>query len=122
MLDDLVDLIGRKQPPLLALVTELTTAPATRPFPAWTWRRRRGILRRRQRRVPRTPVQTTLELGNPSLEPLVRLNQPLIRIHQLVEPQQQTDSRLAITIEDRLRLAPLHAATFAGRPEVPSPS
>src|SRR5262249_46092126 len=73
------------------------------------------------RRVPRTPVQTPLELGNPSLEPLVRLDQPLIRNHQPVEPQQQNNSRLAITIEDRLRLSPLHTKPFATRPRAPAP-
>ena len=55
-----------------------------------------------------------LELGYPSLETLVRLD-------QLADPQQQRDSRLAITIKDRLSLSPLHSSRFAARTEVPSP-
>ena len=75
MLDDLVDLLGRKQPPLPALVPGLTTALATRALPARTRRRRRRIPAGRQRRVPRAAVQPPLELGHPSLESLVRLDQ-----------------------------------------------
>ena len=114
MLNDLVHPLGRKQPPEPALVAGLTTASATRPLPSRTRRRRRRILRRRKRRVPRTPVQPPLELSNPSLETLVRL-------HQLPEPKQQPDSRLTITIKNRLGLSPLHTNTFAARTEVPSP-
>ena len=114
MLDHLVDLLGRKQSPVPALMPGLTATPPTRPLPARTRRRRRRILRRRQRRVPRTPVQPPLKLGHPSLEPLVRLD-------QLAHPQQQRDSRLAITIKDRLGLSPLHTDWFAAGTEVPSP-
>jgi hypothetical protein len=114
MLDELVDLLGGKQLPVSALVPLLAAPIPARPLTPRTRRRRRRILRRRQRRVPRTPVQTTLELANPRLEPLVRRN-------QLVEPQQQADSRLAITIPDRLSLSPLHTEMFAASPEVPSP-
>src|SRR5438128_11079335 len=108
MLDDLVDLPGRKQPPVPAFVSVLPAPLAARPLPARTWRRRRRILRRRQRRVPRTPIQPPLELGHPSLEALVRIDQPLVRLDQLVQPKQQADRRLTITIQDRLGLAPLH--------------
>jgi hypothetical protein len=121
MLDDLVDPLGRKQPPVPALVPVLPAPLPARPLPTRAWRSRRGILRRRKRRVPRTPVQATLELGNPSLEPFVRLGQPLVRIHQPVEPPQQPDSRLAITIKDRLGLSPLHTKPFATRTRVPPP-
>jgi hypothetical protein len=112
MLDHLVDLLGRKQPSVPALMPGLTTTLPTRPRPARTRRRRRRILGRRKRRVPRTPVQPPLELGHPTLEPLVRL-------HQLAHPQQQRDSRLAITIKDRLGLGPLHTSRFAASPAVP---
>ena len=61
------------------------------------------------------------ELGYPSLEALVRPDQPLVRCHQIIEPKQQTDSRLTITIKNRLRLSPLHTKTFAAGTEVPSP-
>ena len=121
MLDDLVDPLGRKQPPVPALMPVLPAPLPTRPLPARTWRRRRRILRRRQRRVPRTPVQTTLELGHPSLEALVRLDQPLVRLDQLIEPKQQPDSRLTITIQDRLRLSPLHTTRFAAQSPGPYP-
>ena len=114
MLDYLVDLLGRKQPPVPALMPGLTAPPPTRPLPARTRRRRRRILRRRQRRVPRTPAQPPLELGHPSLEPLVRLD-------QLTHPKQQQDRRLPITIKDRLGLHPLHTPRFAARTEDPSP-
>ena len=112
MLDDLVDLLGRKQPSVLALMPGLATPPSTRPLPARPRRRRRRILRRRQRRVPRTPVQPPLELSHASLEPLIRLD-------QLAQPQQQHDSRLTITIKDRLGLSPLHTTRFAAATEVP---
>jgi hypothetical protein len=121
VLDDLINLLGRQERPVTALVPDLAATLESTPLPRRPRRRRRRILRRRQRRVPRTPIQTTLELGNPSLEPFVRLNQTLIRIYQLVEPQQQPDSRLAITIEDRLRIDPLHTKPFATRTRVPAP-
>jgi len=114
MLDDFVDLLGRKQPSVPALVTRLTTTPPTRALPARTGRRRGRILRRRQRRVPRTPIQPPLELSHPSLESLVRLD-------QLTHPQQQRHSRLTITIKNRLGFSPLHNSRFATRAEVPLP-
>ena len=109
MLDDLVDLLGRKQPSVPALVPRLTTTPSTRGLPTRTRRHRRRILRRRQRRVPRTPIQPPLELTHTSLEPLIRLD-------QLAHPQQQQNSRLTITIKDRLGLSPLHTPKFAAPP------
>ncbi len=112
MLDDFVDLLGRKQLSVAALMPWLTTTPSTRARPARTRRRRRRILGRRKRRVPRTPVQPPLELGHPSLEPLVRFD-------QLTHPQQQRDSRLAITVKDRLGLGPLHNSGFAAWTRVP---
>jgi hypothetical protein len=110
VLDHLIHLLGRKQRPVPALVPGLPTAIATRPASARPRRRPRRILRRRQRRVARTPAQPPLQLGHPSLKPLVCLHQTLIRLDQLVEPKQQTDSRRTITIENRLRLRPLHPA------------
>jgi hypothetical protein len=110
MLDDLIDLLGREQSAVPAFVSVLPAPFAARPLPARTWRRRRRILRRRQRRVPRTPIQPTLELGHPSLKALVRIDQPLVCLDQLVKPKQQTNRRLTITIQDRLRLDPLHPA------------
>jgi hypothetical protein len=113
MLDHLVDLLGRKQPPVPALMPGLTTTTPTRPLPTRTRRRRRRILRGRKRRVPRTPAQPPLELNHPSLEPLVRLD-------QLAHPQQQRDSRLAIAIKDLLGLSPLHTTRFAALDSGPS--
>jgi hypothetical protein len=49
-------------------------------------------------------LQPPLELGHPSLESLVCLHQPPVRLDQLAEPKQQTDSRPTITLEKRLRL------------------
>src|SRR6266508_1744593 len=109
MLDDLVDLLGRKQPPVPALVPRLAAPTSTRALPARTRRRRGRVLRRRQRRVPRAAVQPPLKLGHPRLEPLVRLD-------QLPDPQQQRNRRLPVTIEDRLRLGPFHT-TRIRRPE-----
>src|SRR5712691_1349148 len=114
MLDHLVDLLGWKQPPVPALMPGLTTTPPTRALPTRTRRRRRRVLGRRKRRVPRTPVQPPLELGHPSLEALVRLD-------QLAHPQQQRDSRLTIAINDLLGFGPLHSSRFAAWAEVPSP-
>src|SRR6266545_7271692 len=110
MLDELVDLLGREQSAVPAFVSVLPAPLAARPLPARTWRRRRRILRRRQRRVARTPIQPTLELDHPSLEALVRIDQRLVRLDQLVKPKQQADRRLTITIQDRLGLGPLHPA------------
>jgi hypothetical protein len=120
MLDDLVDPLKRKQPPVPALVPALAAPLPARPLPTRARRSRRRILRRGQRRVPRTPIQTTLELGNPGLEPLVRLNQTLVRHEQLVQPKQQSQSRLTITIQNRLGLGPLHTTAFAARERVPT--
>src|SRR5205823_5962102 len=53
--------------------------------------------------------------------PPLRLDQTLIRLNQLVQPKQQTHSRLTITIQDRLGLSPLHTQTFAAGTEAPSP-
>jgi hypothetical protein len=119
ILDDLVDLLGREQSPVPAFVSVLPTPLAARPLPARTWRRRRRILRRRQRRVARTPIQPTLELGHPSLEALVRIDQPPVRLDQLIKPKQQADRRLTITIQDRLGLGPLHPAQL--RPDTTGP-
>src|SRR3954454_23744441 len=120
MLNDRVNLLGWKQPPVVALVPVLPTSLPARPLVARTTWSRRRILRRRKRRVPRTPVQPTLELDNPSLEPFVRLDQTLGRIHQFVQSQQQSNRCLAIAIEDRLRLGRLHSKPFAGRTRVPA--
>jgi hypothetical protein len=46
-----VCLLGRKQPPVPALMPELTTTPTARWLPALTLRSRRRILRRGKRRV-----------------------------------------------------------------------
>ena len=69
----------------------------------------------------RYPIQTTLELANPSLKPFIRLDQTLVRIHQLVEPQQQPNRCLTIAIQNRLGLGPLHTKPFATRTRVPAP-
>src|SRR3989442_15670887 len=66
MLDDLVNLLGRKQPPVPALMPGLTAPPPTQPLSARTWRHRRRILRWRQRRVPRTPIQPPAALQTPT--------------------------------------------------------
>jgi len=54
-----------------------------------------------------------LQLGDPDLEPPVRLD-------QLADPQQQRDRRLPIAIENRVRLGPLHNTEFATTERVPS--
>jgi hypothetical protein len=120
MLDELVEPLGPKPPPIPALMARLATALPARPFSARTRRRRGRVLRRRQRRVSGTATQATLELAHPSLEALIRLDQPLIRLNQLIKPKQQTQSRLAITIQDRLRLNPLHTTRFAAQAQVPT--
>jgi hypothetical protein len=114
MLNDLINLFGRKQTPVLALMPGLAAPSTTRSLPTRPRRHRRRVLRRRQRRVPRAPVQPTLKLTHPRLEPLIRLN-------QLTQPQQQQDSRLTITIKDRLSLSPLHTTMFDAGTEDPSP-
>jgi hypothetical protein len=53
------------------------------------------------------------ELGHPSLEPPVRLD-------QLPDPHQQRDRRLPIAVENRLRLGALHTREFAALKRVPS--
>src|SRR5271155_805105 len=113
MLDNLVDLLRRQQPPMLTLMPRLPATRTTRTLPSRPRRRRRRILRRRQRRVPRAPVQTPLKLTHPRLKPPVRL-------HQLTQPQQEQDRRLTVTIKDRLSLNPLHTTKFAAPTEVPS--
>src|SRR5439155_21511511 len=51
MLDDLVDPLERKQPPMPALMPGPTASPPTRPLPARTRRRPRWVRPRRKRRV-----------------------------------------------------------------------
>jgi hypothetical protein len=114
VLDDLVDQLGWEQPSVPTLVTWLAATSPTRALPARPRRRRGRILRGRQRRVARAAVQPPLELGHPRLEPLVCLE-------QLTHAQQQRDSRLTVTIEDRLGLGSLHTTTFVAGTEVPSP-
>src|SRR5207244_11416191 len=46
MLDDLVDLLGRKQPPVPALVSVLPPPPPARPLPTRAWRGPRRVVRR----------------------------------------------------------------------------
>lgn len=112
VLDDLVDLLGRKQPSVATLMPGLTTARPTRPLPARTRRCRRRILRGWQRGVARRAAQPSLELTDPSLEPLVRLD-------QLAHPHQQCERRLPVTIENPLCLNPLHTLEFATPKRVP---
>jgi hypothetical protein len=114
LVDNLVDLLRRKQAPVSALMTGLAASLPARSFPSWPWWRRRRVLRRRQRRVPRTPIQTPLKLTHPSLQPPVRLD-------QLTDPQKQLDRGLTITIQNRLRLNPLHTTTFAITTKDPLP-
>ncbi len=113
VLDQLVELLERKQPPVPAFVPGLATRPAParrRPRP----RRRRGrILRRRQRGVTRGTTQPLLKLADPRLEPPVRHD-------QLVHPQKQCDRCLLVTVENRLSLGPLHTPEFAPPKRVPS--
>ncbi len=71
------------------------------------------VLRGRQRGVARTALEPPLKLGHPGLEPPVRLQ-------QLADPHQQRDRGLPITIENRLRLGPLHNPEFATPERVPS--
>src|SRR6266508_3790250 len=107
MLDDLVHLLGRKQPPVPAFVPGLTSTPPTRALPARTRRRRGRILGGRNFRELRFSRRSSLE--------------PLVRFDQLAHSQQQCDSRLAIAIKDRLGFSPLHTSRFAAWTEVPSP-
>ena len=109
MLDDLVDLLGRKQPPG-ALMPGLT-----RPAPAPNASSGRGgaaggscdggsdEFRELRFRPP-------LELGDPSLEPLNLPLQPLVLRREL---QQHTHDCLPARVIDRLRLGALHIPTFA---------
>ena len=108
MLDHLVDLLGRKQPPVLALMPGLAAPPPTRPLRARTRRRRRSVLRGRQRRVPRTPVQPPLKLRNPCLESLVRLD-PRTRFPSLPPDLSRWRSR-APTNRSRPRSKPRFAS------------
>jgi hypothetical protein len=105
MIHDRVDLLGRNKSAVPTFMPGLTASTPTRPLPTRTRRHRRRVLRRRQRRVPRAPVQPPLELSHPSLEPLVRLD-------KLADTQQQRNSRLAVTIQDRLGFGPLHTSTI----------
>src|SRR6266511_2956974 len=101
VLNNLVHPLERKQRPVLAFMPGLAAPLATGAWPAGPRRRRRRILRRRQRRVARTALEPPLELSDSRLEPPIRLD-------KLSDPHQQRDRRLPITIEDRLRLRPLH--------------
>jgi hypothetical protein len=109
MLDHLVYPLGREQPSVPAFVPGLAAALAAGNRPAWPRRRRGRILRGRQRRVARTPIEPPLELADPCFQPPVRLD-------QLADPHQQRNRRLPITIQDRLRLGPLHTGQIR-RPE-----
>jgi hypothetical protein len=79
VLDDLVDPLSWKQRPMAALVPKLAAPLASTRRPLRPRRRRRRVLRGRQRRVSRVPTQPPLELGHPSL-------QPPICLHQLADP------------------------------------
>jgi hypothetical protein len=114
VLDELVHQLERKQPTVPALLSRLAAGAAAR---TWLARPRQGrgrIPRGRQRRVTRAPVQTLLQLGDAGLEPPVRLD-------QLAHPQQQTDRRLPIAIQNRLRLGTLHRVQLRRAEAGPSP-
>ena len=113
MLDNLVHPRKRKQRPVGAFMPGLAAPLATGTRPAWSRRCRRRILRGRQRRVPRTPLQPPLELGHPGLQPPVRL-------HQHAQPQQQRDRPLPITLEDRLRPGRSIPPNFGATQRVPA--
>ncbi len=113
VLDDFVHPPERKQPAVRALVSGLAAAAPPRPRRRRPGRRRRRVLRGRQRGVARTALEPPLKLGHPGLEPPVRL-------HQLADLHQQRDRGLPITIENRLRLGPLHNLEFATPERVPS--
>ena len=53
-------------------------------------------------------------------ETLVRLDQPADHLNRLVEPKQQPDRRLTITIQNRLGLNPLHTRFAARNRYLPS--
>src|SRR5713226_5916962 len=75
VLDHLVHALERKQRAAPALMSSLTTRPASRDRLPRSRRRRGRILRGRQRGVTRAAVQALLELGNAGLEPPVRLDE-----------------------------------------------
>ena len=58
-------------------------------------------------------VRTGLATIRPVLDDLV---------DQLIQSKQQTDRRLPITIQDPLRLSPLHTTKFATQTRVPTPA
>jgi hypothetical protein len=113
MLDDLLHPLMREQPSVPALVPGLPAARPAGTRPARPRRRRRRILRRRQRRVPRAPLQPPLKLSHPRLEPLVRLD-------QLADSEQQRDRRLPITVEDRFASARSIPPNFGATRRVPA--
>ncbi len=113
MLNHLTHPLQRKQPPAPALMPGLAAAPAPARRLPRPRRRRRRILGGRQRRIARAPVETPLQLGDAGLQPPIRLD-------QLANPHQQRDRRLPITVENPLRLSPLHTPQFATPKRVPS--
>ena len=116
MLDDLVDALERLEPAAVAGMTRLPARLSPRRL-LLSLRRPRRILARRQRRVPRAPVQPPLELLHPSrqLRDLRVLgSDPLRQRHK------HRDNRVATLLVDRLRLSPLHTTKFDIQAEDPS--
>ena len=116
MLNELVDTLERLEPSTMAGMTRLPARPTLRrrPLPL---RRARRILARRQRRVPRAPVQPTLKLLHPSRQ---LLDLRILSSDPLRQRHQHPNNSITTLLVDRLRLNPLHTTRFAAEPEDPS--
>jgi hypothetical protein len=119
ILDHPVHCPRRQQWPALALVTGLGALSATRRILSTLLRRAGGrIGARGNRRVARTAVQPTLELG----DPLILARDPHSQRPNLgVHPQKHLNDRRTPSVIDRFRLNPLHTPRF-DEPELCPPN
>jgi hypothetical protein len=117
VVDELRHALDRKQRPAVTDMARLRARLPPRPSRPAPLAQPRRIVARRQRRIGRVALQPLLKLLDPLRQ---RGKLRVLRLEPRRQHQQRVDDRLAPLRVDRLRLRPLHAASFAAPKRVPA--